>query len=84
MVELQQLEQLVQAQMITNGGRQQDVEWTEGVLMQRDNQLRAKLSLERDADVAEVSAALAQAETSYQSSLLVTSKLFQSNLMMYL
>ena len=52
--------------------------------MQRDTELRSKLSLERDADVAEVSAALAQAEMSYQSSLLVTSKLFQSNLMMYL
>lgn len=84
LVELAQLEQLIQTQLITNGGRQQDVEWTQGVLMQRDTQLRAKLSLERDADVAEVSAALAQAETSYQSSLLVTSKLFQSNLMMYL
>lgn len=84
LVELAQLEQLIQTQLITNGGRQQDVEWTQGVLMQRDTQLRAKLSLERDADVAEVSSALAQAETSYQSSLLVTSKLFQSNLMMYL
>ncbi|MEZ4388787.1 MAG: flagellar hook-associated protein FlgL [Candidatus Krumholzibacteriia bacterium] len=84
LVELEELEQMVQTQLITNGGRQQDVEWTEGLLMQRDTQLRAKLSVERDADVAEISSALAQAQTTYQSSLLVTSKLFQSNLMMYL
>lgn len=84
LVEIEQLESLVQSQIIKTGGRQQDVEWTESLLLQRDTQLRAKLSLERDADVAQVSADLAQAETSYQSSLLVTSKLFQSNLMMYL
>jgi len=84
LVEVEQLERMIQAQLITTGGRQQDVGWTESLLMQRDTQLRSKLSMERDADVAEVSAALAQAEVSYQSSLAVTSKLFQSNLMMYL
>lgn len=84
LVELEQLEQMVQSQLITIGGREIDVDWTENLLMQRDVQLQAKLSLERDADVAEVSADLAHAETSYQASLLVSSKLFQSNLMMYL
>ena len=84
LVELEALEQLIHAQLIKVGGRQQDLEWNETILMQRDTQLRAKLSLERDADVAQVSADLAQAETSYQSSLLVTSRLFQANLMMYL
>jgi len=84
LVEVDALEQMLQMQMIKVGGRQQDVEWTEALLMQRDTQLRAKLSLERDADVAQVSVDLAAAEMSYQSSLLVTSKLFQSNLMMYL
>jgi flagellar hook-associated protein 3 FlgL len=84
LVELDALGQLMQSLIIKTGGRQQDLEWTESVLMQRDTQLRAKLSLERDADVAQVSADLAAAEMSYQSSLLVTSRLFQANLMMYL
>jgi flagellar hook-associated protein 3 FlgL len=82
--ELEALEQLVQAQMIKVGGRQQDLDWTETLLQKRDTELQSKLSLERDADVAQVSSDLAAAEMSYQSSLMVTSKLFQQNLMMYL
>jgi len=84
LVEVEALEQMVQSLLIKIGGRQQDFEWIETVLMQRDTQLRSKLSLERDADVAKVSSELAAAEMSYQSSLLVTSRLFQANLMMYL
>ncbi len=84
LVELDGLEQMLQSLLIKTGGRQQDLEWVETVLMQRDTQLQAKLSLERDADIAQVSADLARAEMSYQSSLLVTSRLFQANLMMYL
>ena len=84
LIELESLEQMIHSQLIKVGGRQQDLEWNEALLMQRDTQLRGKLSLERDADVAQVSADLARAEMSYQSSLLVTSKLFQANLMMYL
>lgn len=84
LVELEALGRMMQSQIIKIGGRQQDLEWVESILMARDTQLRAKLSLERDADVAQVSADLAAAEMSYQSSLLVTSRLFQSNLMMYL
>jgi len=84
MTELQALESLVQGHMMRLGGRQNDLDWSYGLLQQRDEQLRGKLSLERDADVAQVSAGLAQAEMSYRSSLLVTSKLFQTNLMMYL
>ena len=84
LVELEALEQMIHSQLIKVGGRQQDLDWNEMLLMQRDTQLRSKLSLERDADVAKVSADLAAAEMSYQSSLLVTSRLFQSNLMMYL
>ena len=84
LVELESLEQMLQSQMIKVGGRQQDVDWTTSLLQQRDTQLRSKLSLERDADVAQVSADLAAAQNSYQSSLLVASKLFQQNLMMYL
>ncbi|HOX26466.1 MAG TPA: flagellar hook-associated protein FlgL [Candidatus Krumholzibacteria bacterium] len=84
LVEVDALEQMLQTQLIKVGGRQQDFDWTEALLMQRDTQLRAKLSLERDADVAQVSVDLAAAQMSYQSSLLVTSRLFQANLMMYL
>ncbi len=84
LVEVEALEQMIQSQIIRVGGRQQSLEWAESLLMQRDTQLQAKLSVERDADVAQVSADLARAEMSYQSSLMVTSKLFQSNLMMYL
>lgn len=84
LVELRALGQMMQALLIKNGGRQRDLEWIESTLMQRDTQLRSKLSFERDADIAQVASNLAAAEMSYQSSLLVTSKLFQVNLMMYL
>jgi flagellin-like hook-associated protein FlgL len=84
LVELEALEQMIHSQLIKVGGRQQDLDWNEMLLMQRDTQLRSKLSLEQDADVAKVASDLAAAEMSYQSSLLVTSRLFQSNLMMYL
>ncbi len=84
MTELAALEKMIQGQLIKVGGRENDLNWADGILRQRDEQLRSKLSLERDADVAQVSADLAQAETSYQSSLMVTSRLYQANLMMYL
>lgn len=84
LTEISALEALIQGQMIRVGGRQNDIAWYENLLNQRDEQLQAKLSLERDADVARVASDLAQAEMSYQSSLQVTSKLFQANLMMYL
>jgi flagellar hook-associated protein 3 FlgL len=84
LVELEALGRKLQSLIIKVGGRQQDLEWMQTILMGRDTQLRTRLSLERDADVAQVSADLAAAEMSYQSSLLVTSRLFQANLMMYL
>ena len=70
--------------MMKNGGRQKDLDWAEGILRQRDERLRSNLSLEYDADVAQVASDLSRAETSYQASLLVTSKLYQNNLMQYL
>lgn len=84
LTELAALESLISVQMIKVGSRQNDMEWADAILKQRDEQLQAKLSLERDADVAEVSSQLSQAQMSYQSSLLVTSRLFQTNLMNYL
>jgi len=84
LTEVAALESMIHVQMIKVGGRQTDMEWADAILRQRDEQLRGKLSLERDADTAQVSSDLSQAQMSYQSSLLVTSRLFQTNLMMYL
>jgi flagellar hook-associated protein 3 FlgL len=84
LTEVTALDSMIHVQMIKVGGRQSDMEWADAILRQRDEQLQSKLSLERDADVAQVSSDLSQAEMSYQSSLLVTSRLFQTNLMMYL
>jgi flagellin-like hook-associated protein FlgL len=84
LTELAAMEQTVHGEMIRTGGRQRDLDWVDGILRQRDERLRASLSLERDADVAQVTTELSRAETIYQASLLVTSKLFDSNLMMYL
>lgn len=84
MTELQSIEDTVYQQMMKNGGRQNDLDWADEILRQRDERLRSNLSLEQDADVATVAAELSRAETSYQASLLVTSKLFTSNLMQYL
>lgn len=82
--ELTALENSVYKLMMTTGGRQTDLDWADEVLRQRDERLRSNLSLEYDADVAEVASQLSRAEASYQASLLVTSKLFQVNLMNYL
>lgn len=82
--ELASLEDLIQKLMIRNGGRQNDLDWSEGVLRQRNERLRSNLSLETDVDVAQVASDLSRAETTYQASLLVASKLYQTNLMQYL
>lgn len=84
MTELKSIEDTVYQMMMKNGGRQNDLDWSEEILRQRDERLRSNLSLEQDADVAAVAAELSRAETSYQASLLVTSKLYTSNLMQYL
>jgi flagellar hook-associated protein 3 FlgL len=78
------LTDLVHQLLVTNGGRQSNLDWTEEILLQRDERLRASLSRERDADVAQVAADLSRAETSYEASLLVTSRLYQTNLMQFL
>ena len=84
MTELQSIEDTIYQQMMRNGGRQRDLDWAEEILRQRDERLRSNLSLEQDADVAKVASELSRAEMSYQASLLVTSKLYTSNLMQYL
>lgn len=82
--ELESLEDMVYQLMMRVGGRQTDLDWADELLRQRDERLQASLSLERDVDVAAVAADLSRAETSYQASLLVTSRLYQMNLMDFL
>lgn len=82
--ELTSIEDMVYRLLMKNGGRQNDLDWTDGILRQRDERLRSNLSLEIDVDVAKVAADLSRAETTYQASLLVSSKLYQTNLMQYL
>ena len=82
--ELMALSRTLNGLLVKNGGRQNDLDWADGILRQRDERLRTNLSLERDVDVARVAADLSRAQASYQASLLVTSKLFGNNLMQYL
>ncbi len=84
LTELEAIENTVYQMMMRNGGRQTDLDWADQVLRQRDERLRSNLALELDADTAAVATALSRAETSYQSSLLVASKLYSTNLMQYL
>jgi len=78
------LENSIQQLLLKNGGRQSDLDWAEGILGQRAVRLESNLSLERDADITQVASDLSRAEVSYQASLLVTSQLYQMNLMQYL
>ncbi len=82
--ELEALEGMVYRMMMRTGGRQTDLDWAESMLRQRDERLQSNLSLEQDVDVAAVASDLSRAETSYQSSLMVTSRLYQMNLMDFL
>ncbi len=82
--ELMALSQTVSGLLIRNGGRQNDLDWAVGILQQRNERLQSNLSLERDVDITQLAADLSRAEASYQASLLVTSKLFENNLMKYL
>ncbi len=84
MTELQSLEDMVSRQMILNGGRQSDLDWADQVLMERDERLRSNLSLESDADAAQVATDLSRANSIYQASLTVTSQMFQYNLIQFL
>ncbi len=84
LTELSSIEDTIYQLLMKNGGRQKDLDWSESILRQRDERLQSNLSLEYDADVAQVAADLSHAETSYQASLLVTSKLYSANLMQYL
>ncbi len=82
--ELLAMSRTVNGLLVKIGGRENDLDWAERILLHRDERLNSNLSLERDVDVARVATDLSRAEASYQASLLVTSKLFENNLMWYL
>ncbi len=84
MTELAALEEMIKAEIIRVGGRQNKMAWIESILMQTEERLKSDLSLEIDVDVAQVASDLSRAESVYQAGLLVTSQLFDQNLMMYL
>lgn len=84
MSELSAMEDTIYQLLMKNGGRQQDLDWADSILLQRNERLKSNLSLEYDADIAEVASNLSRAEASYNASLLVTSKLYTANLMQYL
>jgi flagellin-like hook-associated protein FlgL len=83
-VELEAVENTVQAALIRVGGKETTLDWTAEVLRQRNERLQSNLSLEWDADLADVATELTRAETVYQATLLMTSRLFETNLMDYL
>ena len=78
--ELDAIQQHVLEIEIEVGGRESMLEWTEGLLSDRDHRLNANLSNIRDADVIEVASELTHAETAYQASLMVSAKLLSMNL----
>jgi len=82
--ELMALSRTMNGLMVKNGGRQNDLDWAQRILLHLDERLQSDLSLERDVDVARVAADLSRAEASYQASLFVMSKLFENNLIQYL
>jgi flagellar hook-associated protein 3 len=84
LVELEAVENTVQAALIRVGGKETTLDWTAEVLRQRNERLQSNLSLEWDADLADVATELTRAETVYQATLLMTSRLFETNLMDYL
>ncbi len=82
--ELDAIQQHVLELEIEVGGRESMLEWTEGLLIDRDTRLNANLSNVRDADIIEVASELTHAETAYQASLLVSSRIMSMNLFDFL
>lgn len=84
LAELGAVEDLVLAQTIKIGGKENVLDWMGTSLQARDERLQMNLSIEMDADIAKVATELSRAEAAYQASLMVTSRLFEVNLMQYL
>ncbi len=84
LAELATVKSNVLGETIKVGGRQNNLDWMGTLLRRRDERLQSGLSREWDADIAQVASDLNQAQLAYEASLLVTSRLFETNLMQYL
>jgi len=84
LAELAGVQEIILSETIKVGGRENTLDWMQGLLSQRDERLQSNLSHEWDADLARVATDLSKAEAAYNASLLVTSRLFEVNLMDYL
>ena len=84
LAELEAVRKATVAETIKVGGWENRLDWMEDLLRQRDENLQASLSKEWDADVARVATELSKAEAAYEASLLVTSRLFEVNLIDFL
>jgi flagellar hook-associated protein 3 FlgL len=82
--ELSALEDHIMRLEVGVGGRQNMLDWMEGLNAERDGRLQSNLASIRDVDLIEVSSELSAAESAYQASLLVSSKMMQMNLFDYL
>jgi len=84
LAELAVVSKIVMAETVKVGGKENNLDWMSSLLRQRDERLQSGLSREWDADIAQVATDLSQAQAAYEASLLVTSRLFEVNLMQFL
>lgn len=82
--ELDAIEQHILRMEVTVGNRGSILDGMEDAAMQRNFNLRSNLSSISDADMIRVASDLARAETAYQSSLMISSRLLQTRLFDYL
>ncbi len=82
--ELGSLREHVENLLGTVGGRQKSLDWAEQLNGQRDTDLNRKLADVRDVDLIQATSDLKQAETAYQASLMVSSRILGMNLFDYL
>lgn len=82
--ELDAIEQHILKMEVSVGNRGSILDGMENAAMQQDYNLRSTLSRVSDADMVRVASDLARAETAYQSSLMISSKLLQTRLFDYL
>jgi len=84
LTELDAIEKHILQMEVSVGNRGSILDGMESAAMQRDFNLRSTLSRVSDADMVRVASDLARAETAYQSSLMISSRLLQTRLFDYL
>jgi flagellar hook-associated protein 3 FlgL len=84
LTELEAVLQNVLAHLIEIGDTQNILDSADSYLRARDERLQAGLSREKDADIATVAMELSKAEAAYESSLMVSSRLLEMNLLHFL